>query len=357
MDFLHFAGLYQQKIEAEIENFLKEQKERAAAIGWENQKFTEHLQEFNQRPSKKIRPLLVILGYRLFSSKNNLSEKSLISLASSLEFIHNFLLIHDDIIDQSELRRKKPVLQKTFQKHFFSNRQESRHFGLSLALLAGDLNCSFGWEKIINQPELNAEQKIKLLQELANLLFTVTHGEILDVVNQYKLNTPLKEIKQIYLYKTAYYSFYHPLRFGGLIAEAKEKSLQLLKDYALNLGIAFQIQDDLLDIFGKEKISGKKLGNDLQEKKKTLLLYQTWEKCSPKEKKDLDKIFLKKKVNRQDVALFQKIAENCGAKEYCEKEIKKLTQKAKNSLKKVSLPNQEKEILFSLADYLQKREK
>jgi geranylgeranyl diphosphate synthase type I len=270
--------------------------------------------------------------------------------AAGLEILHNYTLIIDDIIDNSNLRRNKPT---TWAK-----------FGTSSAQCVG-INYSAALFQAANR----SKNPVKISELFAKAMKILVDGEILDILfeqsgrenekyvvdNRYKKITQQDYFKMIskktaVLFKTS-------CQLGGISAEAKESEIEALKNYGFNLGIAFQIQDDILDIFGSTKKFGKKIGHDIKGKKLSniIILYTLKELTSIGKKEILD-IFTKKEIIDEDIKRAIELINKTKAKEKADLLKEKYILKAKKYLE--NLPqNKENKILAQLADFVIKRDK
>lgn len=355
MLFKDFYITYKEKISKELNIFLNEKVKEAEKVSKDCGELMKVFKEFTLRKSKRIRILLVALGYKGYGGND---EKEIIRTALFIEFIHNYLLIHDDIIDHSDLRRGKPTVHKYFENVVKSklSGEEAESFGVSMGILAGDAGCALGYEMLLKSKFLD-DLKLKAVKELNDLIFKVIQGESLDVFAQISPKMDEKEIYKIYKHKTAYYSFQQPLRIGGILAGASEKELKKIDDYAIPLGIAFQIQDDILGLFGDEKVLGKPINSDLKEGKKTLILFKTLEKCSDKDKKVIYSILGKRNINLTDINKAREIVIKSNSLNFCQTLAKNYIDKSKKALDNIDNFNKDaKFLLADLADYLQKRE-
>jgi geranylgeranyl diphosphate synthase type I len=356
MNFKNFYSAHKEKINQELGKFLNIKTRQAKKISKDCEKLTEAVKEFTLRGrSKRIRALLVILGYAGFGGRNG---REIIKAASFIELIHSYLLIHDDIIDQDDLRRGKPTMHKYFEHSVKSklSKDKSKLFGVSMGILAGDLCCSLGYE-ILMKAKFSDKAKARAIEELDNLIFNVIQGEALDVFAQLSKQTSNKEIYNIYKYKTARYSFEQPLRIGGILAGAGESNLNKLSKFAIPLGIAFQIQDDLLGLFGEEKTIGKPAGSDLREGKKTMVLSLALERCNSKERKIIQSVLGGKDIDLKDINRVRDIARKTGALRLCGELIRDYISKSKKALNKIdNFDATARSLLIELADYISNRE-
>jgi geranylgeranyl diphosphate synthase type II len=204
---------------------------------------------------KRIRPLLLLLSYNLFSDK----IENAIPAALAIEVFHNFTLLHDDIMDKADVRRNQPTVHKKF------NENNAILSGDAMAFLAYRYLLSGG---IKNQPEV--------LELFTRTAIEVCEGQQFDM--EFETRTDVTEIEYIEMIrlKTAVL-LACSLKLGGLIANAGEIIASRLYDFGINLGLAFQLQDDLLDSFGDQKSFGKMIGGDIAANKKTFLLIKALE--------------------------------------------------------------------------------
>ncbi|MDD5069981.1 MAG: polyprenyl synthetase family protein, partial [Candidatus Omnitrophica bacterium] len=159
-----------------------------------------------------------------------------------------------------------------------------------------------------------------------------------------------KEIFRIYDYKTAFYTFAAPLSMGATLAGASQNEIKKLRDYGLYLGRAFQIKDDILGIFGNEKQIGKPNLSDLQEEKKTILIWQAYHNSNKTVKKQISDTFSKQQVTRKDLSIIKKIIIDSGSLDYCKKTITDLIKSAKSVINDSTMPPTYKKHLYGYCD-------
>ena len=287
-------------------------------------RFYRELSDFSSG-GKRMRAFLVYLGY-VVGGKNGVLRILPISLA--IEIVHSFLLIHDDIIDKSETRRGKATIHKIFEKEFGS------YYGISQAIILGDIAC-FEALELINNSDFKESEKVACVKQVLLVLRETGYGEALDVESTYRLGSgSLRLTRQVMDLKTARYSFVGPLTFGAILGGAGSDRIRGLTKFGLASGMAFQLKDDILGVFGDEKITGKP--TDIHEGKNTMLIYKTYELASLKDRVILRKIWGNKSANSADLNSVRKIVENCGALGWCEKEQSRLIKKAKVNIKDIT---------------------
>ena len=355
MNFEIFYNIYKEKINQELDIFLNEKARQAKKISKDCEKLVKAVKEFTLRgQSKRIRALLVILSYKGFGGRGN---KEIIKAASFIELIHSYLLIHDDIIDQDDLRRGKPTIHKYFENivKFKLPKDKSEPFGVSMGILAGDVSCALGYEMLMKS-KFPDKIKLKAIAKLNDLIFKVLQGETLDVFTQISKQISKEKIYKVYEYKTAHYSFEQPLHIGGILAGACEKDFKKLSKYAIPIGIAFQIQDDLLGLFGEEKIIGKPIGSDLREGKKTLVISTAIKRSGKKDKEIIFQILGNKNITLRDIKKVRDIVRKTKALDDCQKLINNYINQGKRELNKINnFDSNIKHLLIDLANYINQR--
>ncbi|OGK41695.1 hypothetical protein A2954_07505 [Candidatus Roizmanbacteria bacterium RIFCSPLOWO2_01_FULL_37_12] len=253
---------------------------------------------------KKIRGALMVLGFEIAGGKK---LEAIYDASLFIELMHSGLLIHDDVMDNTDLRRGHPSLHKQYSPE---------HLGKSMAINAGDLAFYLSWEKLMNS-NFPTERLILAGKIYSEFLTRVIYGQILDIVPDNNKTISKTNILSKLRYKTAEYTGVFPLLVGAILGGMKdEKKLRLLKEYGLALGWAFQIQDDVLGLYGDKEKTGKPVGSDLKEGKKTLFVYYLLKHGNAKQKSFILSILGNKNVNSQDVNKAQKLFKEIGAYDY-----------------------------------------
>lgn len=283
---------------------------------------------------KRLRPLLVLLSCRAAGG----DYKKARNAALAVEILHNFTLVHDDIMDNADKRRGMATLHKKYD--------------ISTAILAGDNLIAFAYQYLL----LDCHENVKeVVATFTKGIVEVCEGQSLDKEFELKKEVKIKDYIEMIQKKTAAL-LQICCSIGAQIAGASKNEIKKLSDFGLNIGLAFQIQDDLLDIFGDEKEFGKTVGGDLIEGKKTYLVLKALEKAVGADKVLLDKFIENKGIKRTEVAKFKSLYVKLGIFDDAEKEIKKYTTKALNALK--DLKDEESVLLMnSLANSLITRTK
>lgn len=294
---------------------------------------------------KRLRPLLCIFSYRLLGGEK---EEEILSAAAGIEILHNYTLIIDDIIDKSVIRRGKPTFWKKY--------------GKSIAeCLAVDYGAS------VFQAALLTKKPKEISQIFSQTMKTIVEGEILDILfeqrgredERFVVENRYKEISLEHYMRMIREKSGCLIRasceIGAVLANSSEKEKNLLGDYGENLGIAFQIRDDILDIFGKKTQFGKEIGRDIKDRKLgNIVLNFAFRELSLKEVKKIKSIFQKEMISTDEVEEIISLIEKTSAKEKSQKLGEKYIEKAKKSLK--DLPdNKWKRYLLGIADFVGER--
>lgn len=283
---------------------------------------------------KRLRPLLV-----LFSARAAGGEKlKIYNAAAAVELLHNFTLVHDDIMDNADKRRGLETLHKRYD--------------ISTAILVGDSLLSVAYEMLLSDVTLNCKP---VIADFTKGLVEVCEGQSLDKEFETRATVELSEYLVMIRKKTAA-MMEMCCSIGARLANGSKAEINALAGYGRNLGIAFQIQDDLLDVIANETEFGKFVGGDLVEGKKTYLFLKALEKSAGKDKSALKKIIGNKGIKKSEITFYREMYYRLGVIDDARAEVKKYTKKALNSIKKLRR-EQDKELFTWLADYLINRNK
>lgn len=288
-----------------------------------------NIKNFLLRNGKRIRPILFVIGYLGFSKKR---AGGLYTSALSMELLHDFMLVHDDIIDKSDTRRGKPSMHKQLN-NYLSKYKNAKFNGQDLSIVVGDVMYAMGLDAFLEIKE-NKGRKEEALKQLIKAALYTGSGEFIELLYGIKEISKLKkqDIYKIYDYKTAYYTFASPLSIGAILAGAGQNEVKKLIQYGIFLGRAFQIKDDLQGIFSEESEIGKSNLTDLREAKKTILIWYAYTHSNKKDKSDITKILTKNKTNRNDLLKMRRIIFSSGALDYAKQEILNSTAAAQKSI-------------------------
>lgn len=350
-----FKGYYKEQ-KQKIEKLLKEYNERL--IISKNpfiKRNLEYLKELNS-DGKLVRGTLVNLGYSLEKENDDYSN----NLALAYEIFQTSILVHDDIIDNDEKRRNKETIHyHNYQDYslLIKDKNELSKFSKSIALCMGDYGL-YSANKEITSAYIEDPNLGKVLDYFNDIVLKTIKGEILDIIlpvqSKNNINYSLLEdsIIEIYRYKTAYYTIIGPLVVGLILAGAAEEKQQAIEKFGEEVGIAFQIQDDILGIYSDE--TGKVIGSDIKEYKQTIL-YSYIQNTKYQQE------FLKyygQELTKENILKIRELLEISGATQYAIDEMNKRYDKSLEILDSINwIEFNKKEILKGFIEYLRKRNK
>jgi geranylgeranyl diphosphate synthase type I len=312
------------------------------------------LKDFTLRGGKRLRAALVYYGYRCFSGEAN---DAIWDVALSIELVQSFLLIHDDIIDEDSTRRGGPTIHQWYQDLHVERyaRRDPRHFGESLAIICGDIALALANE-ILGNMLFDDRLKCETIVAMNRMIHKVVYGECLDILSEVEDETTEEEILMMYRLKAAAYTIEGPLHMGAIMGGATKKDLKRLSDYAIPIGEAFQIQDDILGMFGDEKKLGKPVGSDIREGKKTFLILRALEKGSQTKRQFIKNMLGNKHLKEKDLDKLRKIVVESGSLDYARALARRLIEDARRAIRNYRVRKEGKEFLLGIIDFILKRE-
>ncbi len=342
----HIMQVLKQKsvlLERELKNYLPG---RGSSEFPEINEYYEMLWDYSLRAGKRLRSGLCFLSCEMFGG----DEQKAIPTACAMELMHNFLLVHDDIQDGSELRRGKPTLHTLY--------------GVEAAINAGDGLFAKTWEALgANKRVLGATKAFKVFGEFARICSFTVEGQALELAWVRNRNWVVseKDYYRLAELKTAHYTTTSPLRLGAIVAGVPSRDINAFNKFGRSFGIAFQIQDDLLNLIGEEGKYGKEIGGDVFEGKRTLALLHLFKKSKPKEREQLEGIMNKQRTEKtaDDVKFVLEKMREKGSIDYGKQKARQFALEAKNYFAKkfahVS-DNEGKRSIEALIDFVVDRE-
>jgi geranylgeranyl diphosphate synthase type I len=305
------------------------------------------IKDFVLRSGKRIRPILFVVGYLGFCKR---TAANLYTSALAIELLHDFLLVHDDIIDKSDTRRGKPSMHALLNAHLKSYKK-IKFNGQDLSIVLGDIMYAMAINAFLSINE-TMERKERALRKFIDAAVYTGCGEFIELINgANQIEKITKDsIYKVYDYKTAHYTFSTPLATGAILAGAPQSQIDKLFSFGIYLGRAFQIKDDILGMFEKESTIGKSTLTDLQEGKKTLLVWYAYNNTSKKNKILIRNILAKKKINKLDVFKMRSLIESSKALEYAKNEISLLLKEARNLMASSKMKAKYKTAIYDYCD-------
>ena len=284
---------------------------------------------------KRVRPLLCLLACRLYS--DNIATA--LPIARSLEVFHNFTLLHDDLMDKSPIRRGQPTVYRKWNDN--------------TAILSGDAMSIEAYRSLegIENPQL----LFKVLPFFNKMAIEICKGQQYDMDFEEREHVSVAEYIEMIRLKTAVL-LGAALRLGALAAGAYDSDAQILDEVGQALGLAFQIQDDYLDVYGDEKTFGKPIGGDIMNGKKTLMLLYPQAKLERDDRAELDRLMqLGQEHKEERISGVRRLYDKAGTPIYAQHEIERLTQEALTKLRGLGLKQEQLEPLYQLFDKLTTR--
>lgn len=354
MKFLKYSEIYKPKINEVIGSFYEKK------INSVNNKFLEiyysELKDYFLTGGKRIRPLLCIAAYNAFLEYKD--DKILVPCVGT-EFLHNASLIHDDIIDNDNFRRGEPTFHYRYQqyhKKYNLKRMQTIEFGTSMGIVGGDSAYFIGMEPYLDN-EFDNKVNLEALFLYKQAFIEIANGVLIeiDMVNQRDL-TMDDYIEMISLKTGALIE--KSILIGATYANANEEDKRFLSIYGMDLGIIFQIKDDILGTFGDEEKTGKPADSDIKEGKKTCLLIEALNKLENDKKNELIEIFENPNISDKDVERVRELYNEANVLLSCKKLADTYYQEAKKSLNrlKTSINKDEIEVFDDLLTFVYERE-
>lgn len=283
---------------------------------------------------KRLRPAFLYWGWRGAGGANT---DAAVNAAAALELFQAAALIHDDLIDASDLRRGKPAVHKQFEAlHTGSGWNGApAPFGLAGAVLAGDL-CLVWTEELFSSSGLSDAELRRARPVFDAMRTELLGGQYLDVLSQVlPEKDPVSMVERalrVIRFKSAKYSVEHPLLIGASAAGADDKLLAVYSEFGLSLGEAFQLRDDVLGVFGDPATTGKPAGDDLREGKRTVLIGRTLQNSTPAQAETVHRLLGDPALGADGVATLRQIIVETGADRQIEQMITEATERAESAL-------------------------
>ena len=283
---------------------------------------------------KRVRPVLFLMAYNLY--KESVDEA--LYPAVAMETYHNYTLIHDDVMDRADIRRGKPTV--------------CAKWGDTPAILSGDTMLVLAYEFLAHVPVDKLPSMLALFTETAK---QIGDGQQYDIEFETRDNVSEEEYLEMIRLKTSVL-LAASLKLGGILAGASDSDLENLYQFGEKMGLAFQLQDDLLDVYADQSLFGKKIGGDICCNKKTFLLITALNQASPEQFAGMKQWIAKSDFDEQEkIAFFTGMYDTLGVKEICEKRIESLFAMCDDYLAKISLPEEKKVHLRAFANSLLNR--
>ena len=317
---------YKKNIDLDISNYQKDFIEYLASTKWvkEPVNLYEPIEYIIKLGGKRMRPVLTLMAADIFSG----AYQKAMPAALAIEVFHNFTLIHDDIMDDAPLRRGKDTVHEKWD--------------LNTGILSGDAMLILAYQYFENYEPVVFQKLAKLFSKTA---LEVCDGQQLDVDFETRSDVTIEEYINMIRLKTSVLVA-AALKMGALVSNTSETNANLIYEFGLNLGLAFQLQDDYLDAFGNPETFGKQVGGDIMENKKTFLYLKSLEVANEQDRSKLQFYYNQKLAdNSYKITEVLRIFEQNDIPILIKEQIKKYTEKAFETLFLINISDQKKQIL------------
>ena len=285
---------------------------------------------------KRIRPVLMLMAYNLWRQH----PEDILMPAIGLETYHNYTLLHDDLMDNADVRRGHQTVH--------------RRWNANKAILSGDSMLVLAYQRMQQVPADKLPAVLDLFTETA---LEIGEGQEYDMTFETRNDVTEDEYIEMIRLKTSVL-LACALKIGALLADAPQEDADRLYRFGEQLGLAFQLQDDLLDVYGDPKVFGKAIGGDITSNKKTYMLINAINRANAEQRKELEQWIAAKDFNREEkVAAVTRLYDEIGIRQLCEEKINYYFSQARKTLSQVQVPEDRKAALFAYMDDLLHRNK
>lgn len=334
-------------IDRALEHFLAAAHEELTTIDSQLTSISGALGEF-LTGGKRLRPLFAIAGF--LGAGGSPDDECIYRAAVSLELLQACALIHDDMMDGSDTRRGAPSMHRRFERSHRERRGvgDSESFGHATALLIGDLALVWSTQAL-NLSGLSAA-RLQAVNPIFDIMrVELMAGQYLDMHGSSRDAMSIDDALKIATYKSGKYTIERPLHFGAALSGAAEEFLPIYTEYGIPLGIAFQMRDDLLGVFGDSSVTGKPAGDDLIEGKRTALIAYAQQNLATNELNEFAKLFGQKSLTLEEIDALRELIQRSGAVDFIEKLIEEKTILALSAIKSPKISQSGRELLSELA--------
>jgi geranylgeranyl diphosphate synthase type I len=327
---MDLAQLTQQipRIERTLAHSYAAERRRALPVF---RRYLDVLDGFTLRGGKRFRALLVLAGYYLATGKD---PAPALPAAAALEHFQSWMLIHDDIIDHAETRRGGPAVHREMAEEHaaLGGPGNAEEYGVGLGITLGDLEEPFTVEALVGV-RVPAERRLRAAAEYARMARMTAYGQLLDIRNGARpvASVGEEEVLLVHRLKSAVYTVVSPLRIGATLGGGSPGLLQELERFGLDVGVAFQLRDDVLGA-GFDSGQAGKSANDLIEGKRTLLVVRAWSATDGAGRAALERALGRPKATAEEVEAARGVIRASGSLEYSERRISELAGRAERAV-------------------------
>jgi geranylgeranyl diphosphate synthase type I len=356
-EFSALLAGFREKLDRALAGWLEAKRGEAVAAGSpETLELIDGVSQLATRGGKRLRPALVYYTYRACGGE---ADGDVLPLALATELLHTYLLIHDDIMDHAEVRRGLPAAHVRFRE---AHREHGLHgdaadFGRSVAILLGDLAQAWAVELAALSSTGRGPTARDLARGFAAMCQEVIGGQYLELLVAQRRAATEEELLRVLRLKSGRYTAERPIQLGALLAGAPPETLAGLSRYGTAVGEAFQLQDDLLGMFGDPETVGKPVDADLKEGKFTFLIHHAVARATPEQRRVLDAALGNPGAAPGQTAAALRVIAETGAREAVSAMIEERLRTARSALAALDLRPDGRLFLAGLIGYLRERER
>ena len=317
------------------------------------------LREFVLNGGKRLRPVMTIMAFKALCDQD---EEKIYLPAVGLELFHNSSLIHDDIMDEDGERRGMPSMHKEFENKFLKEYEEKKYlggifrktserFGVSIAILHGDILYALTESCFMNS-RFETDEINRAIDVIGQTYRVICEGQMLDILSEQKRDLTESDYLEVIEKKTAHL-FMSAVQIGSIFARTPVKQFDAFSKYAINIGLAFQLQDDLIDI--SPGLKGHALGSDIKRGKYTLLMIKAFENVNPKQKKILLSALGNENAAPEKIQAAIDVLYNTGAVDYVKEKAYQKLREGQSYLDNIGLSEEGRDFFVGLVNFLEHR--
>jgi geranylgeranyl diphosphate synthase type I len=324
---------YKNQIDSDIAEYSKKVRQSTLQNYGKNARIEiDAFLEILNRGGKRIRGSLTILGYEMSGGKD---FEMILQVARAVEMVHAYILIIDDIQDKSKLRRGGKTAHIILSDYHKNNdlAGDSNHFGIAIALNAA-LSGMHAAQMLLANINVDQDLRLKVISILNRTMLVTAHGQTNDIMNEVVADVSDDDIERVLEWKTAHYTFLNPLHVGMVLAGADCSDTDAITEYAINTGKAFQINDDIIGVFGSENETGKSSMEDIKEGKRTVLSVYALNNTNSTDKNFLIQMLGNQQLTPAEYERVKDIFTDIGSLEYAQSRAKDHIELALKSLAK-----------------------
>ena len=355
-EFTALMDRFRQELDTELEGWIAERRRETAARAPEAVILMDRLEALLRAGGKRLRPAIVTFGFLACGGE---SAARVRPAALATELLHAYLLVHDDIMDHADTRRGQPAAHAFFRDRYQDlygrDGTQAQHYGIAMAILMGDLAQTYAME-LFASCQADPAQDLLLRQTFFAMCREVVDGQFLEMQMGLGGDPGEEDLRRVLRLKSGLYSVERPVQLGAILAHADQRTFEALSRYGQAVGEAFQLQDDLLGVFGDPAATGKPVGGDLLEGKFTFIIHRGLAQASEEQARHLRGVLGNPSATPEAIAEAVHILRQGGAEGAVREMIEKRSEEARGILASLDLAPAGKAFLLGLVGYLEERQ-